>query len=349
MEGISASSGRCHSRFHQHSSRLAWPAMRTWRPSRRNRVLRPRHVQAAIDPKISPYRAWNHRSLRRSFSNRKVDGSTIALPNCCSRSRRMAVQAHPEERALRDRRTSKPFPEMKRYNVRDAVFGRWFTASIDRPSLRSAGKPRLGGVRLLPRLTSCSVPSLVQQPHHEAAIVVPRSGRAGGGRVVAELMYCGFLVAPVTSVQPALKWRAQSGGVLKMPVVLRISVGFKYGAASGLVVPGQPYPGAEGRLSVLPMTPEPAERGTGGDRPGRLPRKPDDLAGRAVPRGSVPAGCYESDQRPGCQEGGKGPPPSSPSGRSLSGLGHRHWPTMASTAVIDLRSINPWYDKLVAV
>ncbi|MBR3649728.1 MAG: hypothetical protein IKN52_05695, partial [Victivallales bacterium] len=52
-----------------------------------------------------------------------------------------------------------------------------------------------------------------------------------GGRAVAELMYCDFLGRSGDEVFNQLsKWQAMSGGVLKMPVVLRISVGFKYGA-----------------------------------------------------------------------------------------------------------------------
>ena len=52
-----------------------------------------------------------------------------------------------------------------------------------------------------------------------------------GGRVIAELMYCDFLGRAGDEVFNQLaKWQAMSGGYLKMPVVLRVSVGAKYGA-----------------------------------------------------------------------------------------------------------------------
>jgi len=52
-----------------------------------------------------------------------------------------------------------------------------------------------------------------------------------GGRAVAELMYCDFLGRAGDEVFNQLaKWQAMSAGMLKMPVVLRLSVGSKYGA-----------------------------------------------------------------------------------------------------------------------
>jgi len=73
---------------------------------------------------------------------------------------------------------------------------------------------------------------LFNSPISEAAIVGAAVGYAlSGGRVVAELMYCDFLGRSGDEVFNQLsKWQAMSGGILKMPVVLRISVGFKYGA-----------------------------------------------------------------------------------------------------------------------
>ncbi|MBA7580436.1 Acetoin:2,6-dichlorophenolindophenol oxidoreductase subunit beta [subsurface metagenome] len=52
-----------------------------------------------------------------------------------------------------------------------------------------------------------------------------------GGRVIPEIMYCDFLGRCGDEVFNQLpKWQAMSGNVLKMPVVLRVSVGSKYGA-----------------------------------------------------------------------------------------------------------------------
>ena len=52
-----------------------------------------------------------------------------------------------------------------------------------------------------------------------------------GGRAVPELMYCDFLGRSGDEVfNQVCKWQAMSAGVLKMPLVLRVSVGSKYGA-----------------------------------------------------------------------------------------------------------------------
>ncbi|KAI4453092.1 disulfide oxidoreductase [Holotrichia oblita] len=69
-------------------------------------------------------------------------------------------------------------------------------------------------------------------PISEAAIVGSAVGYAiAGGRVIAELMYCDFLGRAGDEVFNQLsKWQAMSAGVIKMPVVLRISIGSKYGA-----------------------------------------------------------------------------------------------------------------------
>jgi len=66
----------------------------------------------------------------------------------------------------------------------------------------------------------------------EAAIVGAAVGYAlAGGRVVAELMYADFMGRAGDEIFNQLaKWVAMSAGQLTMPVVLRISVGAKYGA-----------------------------------------------------------------------------------------------------------------------
>ncbi|MFA6245119.1 MAG: transketolase C-terminal domain-containing protein, partial [Candidatus Hydrogenedentales bacterium] len=66
----------------------------------------------------------------------------------------------------------------------------------------------------------------------EGAIVGTAVGMAlEGGRPVVELMYCDFMGRAGDEVFNQLsKWQAMSGGYVKMPVVLRVSVGSKYGA-----------------------------------------------------------------------------------------------------------------------
>jgi len=52
-----------------------------------------------------------------------------------------------------------------------------------------------------------------------------------GGRVVSELMYCDFMGRAGDEIfNQMAKWQSMSGGLLKMPMILRVSVGAKYGA-----------------------------------------------------------------------------------------------------------------------
>ena len=73
---------------------------------------------------------------------------------------------------------------------------------------------------------------LFNSPISEAAIVGAAVGYAlEGGRVVAELMYADFMGRAGDEIFNQLsKWQAMSAGQLQMPVVLRVSVGSKYGA-----------------------------------------------------------------------------------------------------------------------
>ncbi len=66
----------------------------------------------------------------------------------------------------------------------------------------------------------------------EAAIVGAGVGYAmSGGRAVVELMYCDFMGRAGDEIfNQASKWQSMSAGLLKMPLVLRVSVGNKYGA-----------------------------------------------------------------------------------------------------------------------
>jgi 2-oxoisovalerate dehydrogenase E1 component len=73
---------------------------------------------------------------------------------------------------------------------------------------------------------------LFNSPIAEAAIVGTAVGYAmAGGRALVELMYADFVGRAGDEIFNQLaKWQAMSGGILKLPVVLRISVGSKYGA-----------------------------------------------------------------------------------------------------------------------
>ena len=73
---------------------------------------------------------------------------------------------------------------------------------------------------------------LFNSPISEAAIIGAGVGYAlSGGRAVVELMYCDFLGRAGDEVfNQAAKWQSMSAGLLKMPLIMRVSVGNKYGA-----------------------------------------------------------------------------------------------------------------------
>jgi 2-oxoisovalerate dehydrogenase E1 component len=130
----------------------------------------------------------------------------------------------------------KPFSKMKQYQLRDGIF----EAIIDRfykdPTLIAYGEENRdwGGAFAVYRGLTEALPyfRLFNSPISEGAIVGTAIGYAiSGGRVIPEIMYCDFLGRSGDEVFNQLpKWQAMSGKVLKMPVVLRVSVGSKYGA-----------------------------------------------------------------------------------------------------------------------
>jgi 2-oxoisovalerate dehydrogenase E1 component len=130
----------------------------------------------------------------------------------------------------------KPVPKMKAFNIRDAIFEALIHRfSID-PTMVAFGEENRdwGGAFAVYRGLTELLPyhRLFNAPISEAAIVGAAVGYAlEGGRVAAELMYADFMGRAGDEIFNQLsKWQAMSAGQLKMPVVLRISVGSKYGA-----------------------------------------------------------------------------------------------------------------------
>ncbi len=130
----------------------------------------------------------------------------------------------------------KPVPKMKAFNVRDALFEAVLHRfSID-PTLVAFGEENRdwGGAFAVYRGLTELLPyhRLFNSPISEAAIVGAAVGYAlEGGRAIAELMYADFIGRAGDEIFNQLsKWQAMSAGTLRMPVVLRISVGAKYGA-----------------------------------------------------------------------------------------------------------------------
>lgn len=130
----------------------------------------------------------------------------------------------------------KPVPKNKVFQLRDGLFEAVLDKFYQDPTLIAYGEDNRdwGGAFAVYRGLTESLPyhRFFNTPISEAAIVASAAGYAmSGGRVIAELMYCDFLGRAGDEVFNQLpKWQAMSAGELKMPVVLRVSVGSKYGA-----------------------------------------------------------------------------------------------------------------------
>ena len=171
------------------------------------------------------------------FSNGSVDrmeeGTPVTLLPLDENPRVKSLKN--KERFYKDK-DGKPVSKAKVYQLRDGIF----EAIIDRfykdPTLVAWGEENRdwGGAFAVYRGLTEALPyhRLFNSPISEGAIVGTAIGYGMcGGRVIAEIMYCDFLGRCGDEVFNQLpKWQAMSGNIIKMPVVIRVSVGSKYGA-----------------------------------------------------------------------------------------------------------------------
>ena len=194
----------------------------------------------AIDEKVSPRMDLvkdNELLGEMMFSGGSVDSLGDAKPevNHPMEENPRVKQIAGKTRFYKDAE-GKPVSSMKMYNFRDGVF----EAVIDRfykdSSLIAYGEENRewGGAFAVYRGLTEALPyhRLFNSPIAEAAIIGTAIGYAMcGGRVIPEIMYCDFLGCCGDEIFNQLpKWQAMSGNILKMPVVVRVSVGSKYGA-----------------------------------------------------------------------------------------------------------------------
>lgn len=130
----------------------------------------------------------------------------------------------------------KPVSKNKVFNYRDAMFEAVIDKFYTDPTLIAYGEENRdwGGAFAVYRGLTEALPyhRLFNSPISEGAIVGSAVGYGlCGGRALVELMYCDFLGRSGDEMFNQLsKWQSMSAGVLKMPVVVRVSVGSKYGA-----------------------------------------------------------------------------------------------------------------------
>ena len=130
----------------------------------------------------------------------------------------------------------KPVSKVKMYQFRDGLFEAMAHGFATDPTMAAWGEENRdwGGAFAVYRGLTELLPykRLFNSPISEAAIVGAGVGYAlSGGRAVCELMYCDFLGRAGDEVfNQMAKWQSMSAGILTMPLVLRVSVGNKYGA-----------------------------------------------------------------------------------------------------------------------
>ncbi len=171
------------------------------------------------------------------FSNTPTDKMEDRTPEVL-----MPIEENPRVKSIKTKerfykdKDGKPVSKAKIFQFRDAIF----EAIIDRfykdPTLAAWGEENRdwGGAFAVYRGLTEALPyhRLFNSPISEGAIVGTAIGYGMcGGRVIAEIMYCDFLGRSGDEVFNQLpKWQAMSGNIIKMPVILRVSVGSKYGA-----------------------------------------------------------------------------------------------------------------------
>jgi len=122
------------------------------------------------------------------------------------------------------------------YSYRDGLFEAMLHRFYEDPTMVAYGEENRdwGGAFAVYRGLTEALPyhRLFNSSISEGAIVGSGVGYAlSGGRAVVELMYCDFMGRAGDEIfNQVAKWQAMSAGILKMPLVVRVSVGSKYGA-----------------------------------------------------------------------------------------------------------------------
>ncbi|HUV08635.1 MAG TPA: transketolase C-terminal domain-containing protein, partial [Spirochaetia bacterium] len=197
-----------------------------------------RALERAASPEVSPRIPMSSEAIGEAmFSNGSVEKMEDRAPEVL-----LPLEENPRIKANSAKSRSgldaegKPLPKARVISLRDALFEALIHRFYIDPTMVAYGEENRdwGGAFAVYRgLTEClPYHRLFNSPITEGAIVGTAVGYAlSGGRVVAELMYCDFMGRAGDEIFNQMsKWQAMSAGVLKMPMVLRISVGSKYGA-----------------------------------------------------------------------------------------------------------------------
>ncbi|CAN5640502.1 hypothetical protein BH10CHL1_BH10CHL1_10250 [soil metagenome] len=320
-------------------------------------------LEAAVSLEISPRLSMQVDSIGAlMFSNQMAERLGEGTPAVLMPKEQSRLQAT-LGKARFGLEAGQPLPKLKCVTYAEALFEAMIHRFYADPTMIAYGEENRdwgGAFSVYRGLTEClPYHRLFNSPIAEAAIVGTAVGYAlSGGRVVAELMYCDFMGRAGDEIfNQMAKWQAMSGGVLQMPLVLRVSVGSKYGAQHSqdwtslvahipglrVMFPATPYD-AKGMLNL-------ALRGTDPViffESQRLYPEPEILVA-----GGVPADYYEVELgEPMIRREGKDLTIVTLGAtlyRALEAADELAQQYNLSTEVIDARFINPLnYDKIIA-
>lgn len=191
-------------------------------------------LKAAVSLEISPRvngEAISDMMFSNQFKERMADGEPdVLLP---IGETRLKTTLAKNRFGLKD---GKALPKLQTLTYAEALFEAVIHRFYEDPTMIAYGEENRdwGGAFGVYRGLTEALPyhRLFNSPISEGAIVGTAVGYAvSGGRVVAELMYCDFMGRAGDEIfNQMAKWQSMSANILQMPLVLRVSVGSKYGA-----------------------------------------------------------------------------------------------------------------------
>ncbi len=197
-------------------------------------------VKLAIDDNVSPRMDLEKNPniiADMMFSNQKIEKMEDRTPDVLiPKEENPRVQKIAKKERFGFDKNGKPVSKNKVYQLRDGLFEAIIDKFYEDPTLVAYGEDNRdwGGAYAVYQGLTESLPyhRFFNSPISESAIAGSAVGYAmSGGRVIAEIMYCDFIGCCGDEIFNQLaKWQSMSAGVLKMPVIIRVSVGSKYGA-----------------------------------------------------------------------------------------------------------------------
>lgn len=196
-------------------------------------------TQAAVDPAIAPLvdvHADPETIGRLMFSNKHIEVPAKPAPTLADPAAHVRITQNAKKSRFGLSDTGAKLSAMRAITLRDGLFEAILHHMLNDERLIAYGEEcrEWGGAFGVYRGLSDLLPyhRVFNSPISEAAIVATAVGYAlEGGRALVELMYADFIGRAGDEIfNQMAKWQSMSAAELKLPVVLRCSVGSKYGA-----------------------------------------------------------------------------------------------------------------------